>query len=237
MRLDTGRERHLSVIYCRPFLGSTCRGSFRAAGSVVAGLDNAHDQHPRPHPDAGGTQRSTSLAPRIRGAGSGRCTGSRRHRRGCNGRHGRGLSELSEGTLLLGAAAGCGESPDSCSLGYSLRTGVACCRRHGIQARPLAVGSDVAKEEEVSVRSIMKFVRGGAFAAEVNVEILEEERSWAPYLSLEDAYKLDDVRDALRAGDIDRASRLAERVYRLTPVGVSGETTGGTDDVKSERLN
>ena len=93
------------------------------------------------------------------------------------------------------------------------------------------MGPDVAKEEEVSVRSIMKFVRGGAFAAEVNVEILEEERSWAPYLSLEDAYKLDDVRDALRAGDIDRASRLAERVYRLTPVGVSGETTGGTDDV------
>ena len=83
----------------------------------------------------------------------------------------------------------------------------------------------------MSVRSIMKFVRGGAFAAEVNVEILEEERSWAPYLSLEDAYKLDDVRDALRAGDIDRASRLAERVYRLTPVGVSRATTGGTDDV------
>ena len=109
----------------------------------------------------------------------------------------------------------------------------ACCRRHGIQTRPLAMGSDVEEEEEeaVSVRSIMKFVRGGAFAAEVNVEILEEERSWAPYLSLEDAYKLDDVRDALRAGDIDRASRLAERVYRLTPVGVSDETTGGTDDV------
>ena len=81
----------------------------------------------------------------------------------------------------------------------------------------------------MSVRSVMKFVRCGAFAAEVNVEILEEERSWAPYLSLEDAYKLDDVRDALRAGDIDRASRLAERVYRLTPVGVPGET-GGTDD-------
>ena len=144
--------------------------------------------------------------------------------------NGRGLSGLSEGTLLLGAAAGCGESPDSCSLGYSLRTGVACCRRHGIQTRPLAMGPDEAKEEEVSVRSVMKFVRCGAFAAEVNVEILEEERSWAPYLSVEDAYKLDDVRDALRAGDIDRASRLAERVYRLTPVGVSGETTGGTDD-------
>ena len=93
------------------------------------------------------------------------------------------------------------------------------------------MGPVVAKEAEVSVRSIMQFVRGGAFAAEVNVEIVEDERGWAPYLSLQDAYKLDDVRDALRAGDVDRASRLAERVYRLTPVDVSRETTGGTDDV------
>ena len=93
------------------------------------------------------------------------------------------------------------------------------------------MGPDVAQEAEVSVRSVLRFVRCGAFAADVNVEIFEDARSWAPYLSLEDAYKLDDVRDALRAGDVDRASRLAERVYRLTPVGVSGGTTGGTDDV------
>ena len=83
----------------------------------------------------------------------------------------------------------------------------------------------------MSVRSVLRFVRCGAFSAEVNVEIFEDARSWAPYLSLEDAYKLDDVRDALRAGDVDRASQLAERVYRLTPVGVSGETTGRADDV------
>ena len=81
--------------------------------------------------------------------------------------------------------------------------------------RPVHVVWGIPSGRE-SVRSIMKFVRGGAFAAEVNVEILEEERSWAPYLSLEDAYKLDDVRDALRAGDIDRASRLAERVSHAT---------------------
>jgi len=84
----------------------------------------------------------------------------------------------------------------------------------------------------MNVRPIMKFVRGGAFAAEVNVEILEDEGGWTPYLSLDDAYKLDDVRDALRAGDVERASRLAERVYRLTPIDVSGETTGRADDVQ-----
>ena len=63
-----------------------------------------------------------------------------------------------------------------------------------------------------------KLVREGDLAAEVEVNLLEAEGGWAPYLSLDDAYKLDDVREALRAGDIERASRLASRVYRLTPV-------------------
>jgi hypothetical protein len=40
---------------------------------------------------------------------------------------------------------------------------------------------------------------------------------WSPYLSLEDAYKLDDVRQALRQGDLETATRLA-RVFKLTPV-------------------
>jgi len=61
-------------------------------------------------------------------------------------------------------------------------------------------------------------VREGEFVAEVDVELVEAEGTWTPYLSLEDAYKLDEVRDALRAGDIVRASKLAARVYRLTPV-------------------
>ena len=43
--------------------------------------------------------------------------------------------------------------------------------------------------------------------------------SWAPYLSLEDALKLDDVRAALRRGDLENAARLS-RVYTLTPVAV-----------------
>jgi hypothetical protein len=63
-------------------------------------------------------------------------------------------------------------------------------------------------------------VREGEFVAEVRVELVETGEGWTPYLSLEDAYKLDDVRDALRAGDIRRASQLADRVYRLTPVQV-----------------
>ena len=44
-------------------------------------------------------------------------------------------------------------------------------------------------------------------------------KGWAPYLSLEDALKLDDVRAALRRGDIEDAARLS-RVYTLTPLAV-----------------
>lgn len=70
----------------------------------------------------------------------------------------------------------------------------------------------------MSARSIQRLVREGEFVAEVDVTLIEGEDGWAPYLSLEDAYKLDDVRDALRDGNLKAASRLASRVYRLTPV-------------------
>ena len=70
----------------------------------------------------------------------------------------------------------------------------------------------------MNARSTKRLVREGEFVAEVEVSLVEAEGGWTPYLSLEDAYKLDDVRDALRAGDVKRASQLANRVYRLTPV-------------------
>jgi hypothetical protein len=62
-----------------------------------------------------------------------------------------------------------------------------------------------------------KLVHEGDYVAEVVVELVEDDTGWSPYLSLEDAYKLDDVRDALRRGDIKAACRLA-RVFALTPV-------------------
>lgn len=68
-------------------------------------------------------------------------------------------------------------------------------------------------------RRQVKFVHEGEFAAEVPVELLDTGEGWAPYLSLEDAQRLDDVRDALRRGDLQTASKLA-RVFRLTPIPV-----------------
>jgi hypothetical protein len=63
-----------------------------------------------------------------------------------------------------------------------------------------------------------KLVHEGQYLAEVEVELMETDEGWSsPYLSLEDAYKLDDVRTALRRGDLKSAARLA-RVFSLTPV-------------------
>lgn len=62
-----------------------------------------------------------------------------------------------------------------------------------------------------------KLVHEGQYAAAVDVNLIETDEGWSPYLAPEDAYKLDDVRKALRDGDISHAARLS-RVYKLTPV-------------------
>ena len=69
----------------------------------------------------------------------------------------------------------------------------------------------------MSTKRHTKFVREGRYAAEVDVDLIEEGNGWSPYLSVDDARKLDEVRDALRRGDIEAASRNA-RVFNLTPV-------------------
>ena len=68
-------------------------------------------------------------------------------------------------------------------------------------------------------RKHTKLVHEGKYVAEVDIELIDTAEGWSPYLALEDAYKLDDVREALRMGNLDTASRLA-RIYTLTPVTV-----------------
>ena len=44
-------------------------------------------------------------------------------------------------------------------------------------------------------RKRMKLVHEGNYVAEVEVELLEEPGEWSPYLSLETAYRIDEVRE------------------------------------------
>ena len=68
-------------------------------------------------------------------------------------------------------------------------------------------------------KTTTKLVHEGNYIAEVEVELLINDDEWSPYLSLEDAYKLDDTRQALQQGDLAKASKLG-RVFKLTPVAV-----------------
>jgi hypothetical protein len=69
----------------------------------------------------------------------------------------------------------------------------------------------------IKTRQKTKLVREGKYAAEVAVELIEDNTAWSPYLSPADVRKLDAVRVALRSGDIAEASKHG-RVFALTPV-------------------
>jgi hypothetical protein len=75
----------------------------------------------------------------------------------------------------------------------------------------------MVQHKTMNSRKHTKLVHEGKYVAEVNVEIIDSENSWSPYLSLDDALKLDQVRTFLRNGEIDKAKALA-KVYILKPV-------------------
>ena len=66
-------------------------------------------------------------------------------------------------------------------------------------------------------RKSTQLIHEGDYAAEVPVELIEDDTGWSPYISEQDVLKLDRVRLALRSGDIAAASREA-RVFKLLPV-------------------
>jgi len=62
-----------------------------------------------------------------------------------------------------------------------------------------------------------RLIHEGEYVAEVDIEFIYTDEGWSPYLSLDDAQKLDDVREELRRGDLKAASQHA-RVFSLTPI-------------------
>jgi hypothetical protein len=67
------------------------------------------------------------------------------------------------------------------------------------------------------IKRTIKLIHEGKYAAEVPVDLVEDDTGWSPYLSMEDAMKLDAVRKALRAGDVATAAKHG-RVFQLLPL-------------------
>ena len=72
-------------------------------------------------------------------------------------------------------------------------------------------------ESEVTKCAHTKLIHEGQYVAEVEVQPVHTNEGWSPYLTLEDAEKLDEVRRALRQRDLTRAAQLA-KVFELTPI-------------------
>jgi hypothetical protein len=67
----------------------------------------------------------------------------------------------------------------------------------------------MAEKAHMSTKATERLVREGDFVAEVDVHLIEADGGWALSLSLDDTYRLDAMREALRSGDLRRASQLA----------------------------
>ncbi len=70
------------------------------------------------------------------------------------------------------------------------------------------------------MRKRTKYIHEGKYVAEVDVDLIEADDEWAPYLSVEDAERLEEVRDLLREGNLRAATRRA-RVFELKPIAQS----------------
>jgi len=69
----------------------------------------------------------------------------------------------------------------------------------------------------METRKHTKLIHEGKYVAEVEVELINTDKGWSPYISIDDAMKLDAVREALREEDLERAKKLA-KIYLLSPV-------------------
>ena len=72
-------------------------------------------------------------------------------------------------------------------------------------------------EKAMSKDTQVKLLREGDYIAEVQLELIDDPDGWGPYLTVDEAKKLDRVREALRTGNTSAAGKLA-KVFRLVPI-------------------
>ena len=66
-------------------------------------------------------------------------------------------------------------------------------------------------------RPSKEFIHEGRYGAEIQVELIEDDAAWSPYLSPAEVRKLEAAHGALRRGDLVEAAKYG-RIFELTPV-------------------
>lgn len=69
----------------------------------------------------------------------------------------------------------------------------------------------------MTTRTTVKLLHEGRYAVEIPIDLIEDDHEWAPFVSAADVRKLDEVRLALRSGDLAAAAKLG-KVFELRPV-------------------
>lgn len=72
----------------------------------------------------------------------------------------------------------------------------------------------------MNTKTQTKIIRQSEYLAEIQITLTYTDHDWSPYLSLEEAGKLDNLRLALQNKDLKTASQFA-KIYHLTPVTLS----------------
>ena len=68
------------------------------------------------------------------------------------------------------------------------------------------------------IDTVTKRLHHGNLMAEITVKLAPDDGAWGPYLSLEDAEKIERVDEALKAGDIAAAAKDA-KIYEVMAMG------------------
>jgi hypothetical protein len=79
------------------------------------------------------------------------------------------------------------------------------------------VGGFLDPEGKVMPRQSIQIIHEGKYAAQVPVEVVDDDGPWSPTLSLDEMRKLDRVRLALRRGDVAAAAKEA-KIFELLPL-------------------
>ena len=87
----------------------------------------------------------------------------------------------------------------------------------GIPTEAGALVGRFPEQEKTMTRKSKELLHEGKYAAEIPVDLIEDDTAWSPYLSPADAKKLDAVRLALRQGDLVEAAKYG-RIFELMPI-------------------
>jgi hypothetical protein len=74
-----------------------------------------------------------------------------------------------------------------------------------------------AHGHEELLKTLKKLIHEGDYMAEMELKLELSDDDWAPYISLDDALHVDDVREALQSGDVRTAEKYAT-VFEVIPL-------------------